>query len=499
MKALSVEAAGHVGGLVQAQSDRLASVAHAQMEGRASSRAALTWFSLACCMFDLIVILLALTVSAGGMHHNLYLLGSVGIVVWLAASNALSVYESSRIVRPGYQIARLTATLIATMVLLAGTLSLTSQDLPPSFFASYVLLSACGLIGSRLTVVLSARRAMPSEQRVLMVGTGPLARVLAQSLRTSRLGQSRARLVGFVQVVQWEQHEQSDETEPVLGTVDSLQNLIVEHDIQEVIISLPAEEAHRTDTLVRAAQSRAAGVLVAPDVVEITSARTEIESLGGIPLVRIRDLAADSVGEAGKRLFDIVASAALLVALAPLMGLICFAILLEDKWPIIYRQERIGQYGHRFMMYKFRTMRPDLRKRQVSIPFEDRRRSFKSDRDPRVTRLGRLLRRTCLDELPQLLNVFKGEMSLVGPRPEQPEMLGHYRPEHFQRHLVLPGVTGWWQINSRCQRRGSVEPERDLQQKLLDDLHYLRHRSFQFDLRVLLETIHVVLSRRGAI
>jgi len=198
-------------------------------------------------------------------------------------------------------------------------------------------------------------------------------------------------------------------------------------------------------------------------------------------------------------LFDIVVSAALLVALAPLMGLICVAILLEDKWPIIYRQERIGQYGHRFMMYKFRTMRPDLRKRQVSIPFEDRRRSFKSDRDPRVTRLGRLLRRTCLDELPQLLNVFKGEMSLVGPRPEQPEMLGHYRPEHFQRHLVLPGVTGWWQINSRCQRRGSVEPERDLQQKLLDDLHYLRHRSFQFDLRVLLETIHVVLSRRGAI
>jgi lipopolysaccharide/colanic/teichoic acid biosynthesis glycosyltransferase len=200
-----------------------------------------------------------------------------------------------------------------------------------------------------------------------------------------------------------------------------------------------------------------------------------------------------------KRVFDLVFALLALVLLAPLLLLIALAIRLESPGPILFRQERVGRQARRFTLYKFRTMRPDRRNRQASISFDERRHSLKTAYDPRVTRFGRLLRKTSLDELPQLLNVLRGEMSLVGPRPEQCEMLKFYQPDDYRRHLALPGLTGWWQINARCQRGVWVDPADDLRQKLADDLYYIDHRSFWFDLRVMLRTVPVVLSRRGAL
>lgn len=200
-----------------------------------------------------------------------------------------------------------------------------------------------------------------------------------------------------------------------------------------------------------------------------------------------------------KRVFDVLIASVALLVLAPLFVLIALAIRLESAGPVLYRQQRVGQASRRFTMDKFRTMRPDRRKSRGSIHFAERRRALKSAEDPRVTRIGALLRRTSLDELPQLFNVWRGEMSLVGPRPEQPEMLEYYGREHYQRHLAVPGLTGWWQINGRCGRGGSFTPMEDLHQKLTDDRYYLEHQSFWFDLWVLVQTIPVVLSRRGAL
>lgn len=213
-------------------------------------------------------------------------------------------------------------------------------------------------------------------------------------------------------------------------------------------------------------------------------------------------LAAD--GEAlgylvAKRALDVFLAGIALILLSPFFALIALAIRLEGPGPILYRQERIGHRARRFFMFKFRTMRPDRRGTQHEIEFVDRRISFKTERDPRVTAVGWWLRRTSIDELPQLINVLHGEMSLVGPRPEQPEMLRYYKPQHYQRHLLVPGLTGWWQINARCRRGDCVDPEEDLQEKLSDDLYYIEHRSFWFDLRILLMTIAVVIARRGAI
>jgi lipopolysaccharide/colanic/teichoic acid biosynthesis glycosyltransferase len=200
-----------------------------------------------------------------------------------------------------------------------------------------------------------------------------------------------------------------------------------------------------------------------------------------------------------KRVFDIVFALLALVLLAPLLLLIALAIRLEGPGPVLFRQERVGRQARRFILYKFRTMRPDRRARQASIGFDERRRSLKTAYDPRVTRVGRILRKACLDELPQLLNVLLGDMSLVGPRPEQCEMLKFYQSDDYRRHLALPGLTGWWQINARCSRGLWVDPADDLRQKLADDLYYIDHRSFWFDLRVMLLTIPVVVSRRGAL
>ncbi|MFN0073990.1 MAG: sugar transferase [Chloroflexota bacterium] len=199
-----------------------------------------------------------------------------------------------------------------------------------------------------------------------------------------------------------------------------------------------------------------------------------------------------------KRCLDILIAGAALVVLFPLFILGIALVRAQGPGPIIYRQPRVGIRGRRFNMYKFRSMRPDRRGRQVGIEFGDRRLSFKTETDPRVTAIGRFLRTTSLDELPQMFNVLKGDMSIVGPRPEQPEMLRYYRAEHYQRHAVLPGLTGWWQINARCTRPTRVIPQHDLDSKLQDDLYYLEHRSFWFDVRIILGTIWVVLLRRGA-
>jgi lipopolysaccharide/colanic/teichoic acid biosynthesis glycosyltransferase len=198
-----------------------------------------------------------------------------------------------------------------------------------------------------------------------------------------------------------------------------------------------------------------------------------------------------------KRLFDLVLAAFLLFALLPLLVLIALLLAVDSSGPILYIQERAGYRGRVFPMLKFRTMQPDRRVRQVPIAFSDRRRSLKVKQDPRVTTFGRILRRTSLDELPQLFNILRGEMSFVGPRPELPELVAHYGPLHHLRHMAVPGVTGWWQTHGRCSRPDGCGVNEDLAVKLADDLYYLQHQSVGLDLRILLLTVPVIVRGNG--
>jgi lipopolysaccharide/colanic/teichoic acid biosynthesis glycosyltransferase len=202
--------------------------------------------------------------------------------------------------------------------------------------------------------------------------------------------------------------------------------------------------------------------------------------------------------QVSKRVFDIVLASLLLIVCLPVMLLIGVAVKLDSPGNIFYCQYRVGYRGKSFRMLKFRSMRPERRNRYIPIAFPDRRRALKVDGDPRITSVGRILRRTSLDELPQLVNIVRGEMSFVGPRPELPELVAQYRLPHYCRHMVVPGLTGWWQIHGRCLRTNECLPAEDLDYKLADDLFYLAHRSFGFDTRVLLLTVPVVISGRGA-
>lgn len=182
-----------------------------------------------------------------------------------------------------------------------------------------------------------------------------------------------------------------------------------------------------------------------------------------------------------KRGFDLVAAIAGLVILSPLLLVIGLAVKLQDGGPIFYRAPRIGKDGRPFRLYKFRTMVVDADRRGPGIT---------SNGDTRVTPVGRWLRRTKLDELPQLINVVRGEMSLVGPRPELPVLVERYQPWQHQRFVVPQGITGWWQVNGRSDRPMHLHTE--------DDLYYVQNYSLLLDLQILLKTVLVVLRGRGA-
>jgi lipopolysaccharide/colanic/teichoic acid biosynthesis glycosyltransferase len=193
-----------------------------------------------------------------------------------------------------------------------------------------------------------------------------------------------------------------------------------------------------------------------------------------------------------KRVVDLVLSAVLLILAIPIFAAIALAIALDSRGPVFFRQERVGEGRRRFQIVKFRTMVIDAeaRIREVEQPDANGQLVHKRQDDPRVTRVGRVLRRTSLDELPQLFNVIAGEMSLVGPRPELPRIVERYEPWQYERLSVPQGMTGWWQVNGRSDKPMHLNTQ--------DDVYYVRHYSLLLDLQILLKTIWVVLRGKGA-
>jgi lipopolysaccharide/colanic/teichoic acid biosynthesis glycosyltransferase len=216
------------------------------------------------------------------------------------------------------------------------------------------------------------------------------------------------------------------------------------------------------------------------------------EAFVAAPNVGERPVFAISGYQRTKRTLDIMVSLVLMVTIAPLLLLVAIAIVIDSRGPVLYRQTRIGQHGRRFDMLKFRTMRAERRVRNAGPPSgePERRRRHKSIGDPRVTRTGRLLRRACLDELPQLWNVLRGEMSLVGPRPELPSIVDTYEPWQHLRHLVAPGITGWWQVNRAADQLMHEATELDI--------YYVQNHSLVLDLKIMARTLGAVIDGRGA-
>lgn len=193
-----------------------------------------------------------------------------------------------------------------------------------------------------------------------------------------------------------------------------------------------------------------------------------------------------------KRIFDLVIGFFLTLVALPVMALIAIAVKLDSPGPVFFTQQRVGEGGRLFAMYKFRSMIAGADAYRAEIVYHDPNGNVvhKHPDDPRVTRVGRILRRTSLDELPQLFNVLKGDMSLVGPRPELPWLVAQYANWQYARLTVPQGITGWWQINERANRPMHLHTE--------DDLYYIQNYSFSLDVRILLKTLPAVVRRTGA-
>jgi exopolysaccharide biosynthesis polyprenyl glycosylphosphotransferase len=320
---------------------------------------------------------------------------------------------------------------------------------------------------------------------VLVAGAGPRGRAFAAKLESHReLG---LRVVGFV----------DDDPEyaeglpwPYLGTLEDTEHILHEKVVDEVAICLPFSQWSLLDGIARLAEEQGKIVRVPMDVPDHAFSAGKVEDLDGTPVYSLVSGPDRTVALAAKRLVDVVVAAAGLVALSPVFALIALSIRREDGAPALFRQTRVGLHGRTFEMLKFRSMTPDAEARKAELEHanEVNGSAFKVTDDPRVTRTGRRLRRFSLDELPQLWNVLRGDMSLVGPRPPLPEEVAGYDLWHRRRLSMKPGITGLWQVRARR------DPEFD--RWVAADLEYIDRWSLWLDLKILARTIPAALEGR---
>ena len=382
---------------------------------------------------------------------------------------------------------RLVASVGLAALTFAGLLYLTVREVSRLQFLYFTILNLCALVLVHLIVRSYIRLRAPRavQRRVLIVGDPGAAEQLTLAFAAPQW--SGLTVVGYTN-----DDPDAPSSVPRLGTVDETPHLVATEQIDEIIFALPPQQHERIARLSLALVEQPVMVHMIPGILDLAFARTPVAAVGGIPLISLRESALTFTQRSLKRAFDLTASSGLLLLLAPLMGLIALQIKRESPGPVFFLQERIGEHGRRFRMIKFRSMDADAEQRwqEVAHRNENGHLIHKLAHDPRITSSGRQLRRSSLDELPQLFNVLRGEMSLVGPRPEMPAVAAEYEPWQWQRFRVPPGITGWWQINGRSDRPMHLHTE--------DDLYYIQNYSFWLDLRILLKTISVVWQGHGA-
>jgi Undecaprenyl-phosphate glucose phosphotransferase len=337
-------------------------------------------------------------------------------------------------------------------------------------------LGALAMVGSRVSLraALRALRARGYNLRhALAVGEGAALKGLIERL------DSFPELGLCVCGVVTEQGPESRRyyAKPHLGGFANLVDVIRKTRVDEVLISLPPSRGDELDRLLDLIKDETVDIRVVPDIHRFVTLGCEIEDFDGLPVVRINDSPVMGWGAFAKRVTDAALSSVALVVLSPLLLLIAVLVKLTSPGPILYSQERMGLDGRSFSMLKFRSMRADAESQTGAV--------WANANDPRRTRFGMFLRKTSLDELPQLWNVLRGDMSLVGPRPERPVFVAKFRnqvPHYMLRHKVRAGITGWAQVNGW---RGNTS----LSRRIEHDLFYIRNWSYTFDVKILTLTL----------
>jgi exopolysaccharide biosynthesis polyprenyl glycosylphosphotransferase len=399
---------------------------------------------------------------------------------------ARSDLYARRSVRPG--LTRIVAGLFQTTLVALGYALLTGAEFS-SYYIFYGTLATAVLYVSGLRFLYDRAtgvvlRAAGYRRRALLVGTGEHIEAVAKALGDN---QGPISVVGFVSLT-----PRPDNGLKSMGSIEDIGRIVERNKVDEVIIADPAFPQQEAVELVDACHQRGVRVHVAPSTMEILIHRAEFLPGQSVPLFELKPPVFEGVDYAMKRTFDVVGALLILLVLSPLLAAISLAIKLTSRGPIVYRSIRPGIGGAPFACLKFRTMERDADQRQADLESlnEADGAIFKIRDDPRLTSIGRILRRFSLDELPQLMNVVKGEMSLVGPRPLPMRDFDRLDSWHKKRYLVLPGITGLWQVSGRS--------DLDFDDLVRLDFLYLERWSPFLDLTILLKTIPAVFARRGA-
>jgi len=454
------------------------------------------------------------SVAPGAFPSRLYPLSEylpllpLALMIWGSLLLSSGRYRSHRtvpILDEGWAILRvcLTSAVAFTLILYVGRLDerLLGNDKISRFWVFLFAVLAClFLLTEKLAIRTTSRyiRLRGYNYRtVLIVGTSPAALRIADSIRGHRFWGFR--VLGFIGGMGGMGGTGDDPAEPwdgpypLLGEVEDIPRIVESHVVDDVIFAVHRRELDRLEDLFLSLQEQGIRTRFAMDLFPHTRARIEMEELDGMPLLSFSTTPTSQIQLMAKRALDVALASLLLLLALPVVPLIAAAIKLSSGGgSVLFRQTRCGLNGRFFTLYKFRTMVEDAeeRRRELMHLNEMKGPVFKLRSDPRVTWLGRILRRFSLDELPQFWNVLRGDMSLVGPRPPIPEEVAQYQRWQRRRLAMKPGLTCLWQISGR----NNIDFERWMQL----DLEYIDSWSPMLDLKILLKTIPVVLSGKGA-
>lgn len=378
------------------------------------------------------------------------------------------------------------ATVLTALLLAAGSFFYRSFEFSRAVLVIFCVFNVALLSMTRITIRFVLRRIRArgwNLRHVIIVGSGKLGQTTAEHLlknpwtgirilgffddRTSRIGKTLLDI-------------------PVLGKTEDVLEWVQKHRIDQIYIALPLQEYPAIDPLLDTLSRETVDIRFVPEFPRLVSLKPHLADFDGLPVMAVRESPIDGWNRILKRTVDVVVSTTLLFLLSPLFLLIAILIKLSSKGPVFYVQDRMGFDGRIFHIVKFRTMGENAE--------ADTGATWATEDDPRPTRIGRVLRRLSLDELPQFFNVLRGDMSIVGPRPERPVFIQTFKetiPRYMMRHKIKAGITGWAQVNGW---RGNTS----LRKRLQYDLYYLEHWSLWFDFRIMLRTIGIVFRQTNA-
>ena len=409
-------------------------------------------------------------------------------VLWVVVFLLASVYDPKRTYKAVDELQHVTLSGAFAALVVAGMLYLAFRDVSRWLFITFVILNMLFLLGWRIIarVLFKMGRVREAEQRVLIVGAGEVGQRVGEMIEAYAF--AGLRLIGYLD----DDANKREANLSILGNIQNAREVVQANNIDNVVIALPRRAYGQVNKLVLSLSDLPVRLRVVPDYFSLTLYRATVDDFGGVPMINLRDPALNDYQRLMKRIFDLTLGGMMTLLLLPVMGLIALLVRLDSPGAVIFRQERVGENGRIFFMFKFRSMVEGAEEMQADVNHTNGNGELihKQPNDPRVTRVGQFLRRSSLDELPQFFNVLKGDMSLVGPRPEMPWLLTEYEPWQHKRFAVPQGITGWWQVNGRADKPMHLHSD--------DDIYYVQNYSLWMDFYILFKTPWVVLRGKGA-